>query len=218
MDRGTGNPYHTGSVTFRAMNVDIKWSRSEERTERISRALALRQPGLAVVLENIHDPHNVGAILRSCDAVGVCKVMMVYTIEQPPGIGSTSASGAMKWLEFKRYRSLRSCFDDLHSDGFQILATKIEPGAASIYSYDLTKPTALVLGNEHRGISEEAATLADDLVYIPMMGMVESVNVSVATAICLFEAMRQRLVKGMYDAPQLSPEEMRSATSEWLKK
>lgn len=194
------------------------WTRSEDRSERIHRTLEQRQPGLVLVLENVHDPHNVGAILRTCDAVGVMKVMMVYTIEQPPKIGKTSASGAMKWLEFKRFRSLSNCFDELHTDGFQILATKIEPKAASIYSYDLTKPTALVLGNEHRGISDEAATLSDGLVYIPMMGMVESVNVSVASAICLFEAMRQRLGAGCYDAPQLSPEALRSATGEWLRK
>jgi tRNA (guanosine-2'-O-)-methyltransferase len=199
-------------------DVQNTWSRSDERSGRIERTLAHRQPGLVVVLENVHDPHNIGAILRSCDAVGVCRVMMVYTIEQPPGIGTTSASGAVKWLEFKRYRSLRQCFDDLHSEGYQILATKIEPSAASVYSYDLAKPTALVLGNEHRGISDEAATLADGLVYIPMMGMVESVNVSVATAICLFEAMRQRMAKGMYDEPQLRPEELRSLSGEWMKK
>ena len=199
-------------------DVQNTWSRSDERSARIEQTLAYRQPGLVVVLENVHDPHNIGAILRSCDAVGVRRVMMVYTIEQPPGIGTTSASGAVKWLEFKRYRSLSQCFDDLHSEGYQILATKIEPKAASIYSYDLTKPTALVLGNEHRGISEEAASGADGLVYIPMMGMVESVNVSVATAICLFEAMRQRMSKRMYDAPQLSPDEMRSLSTEWMKK
>lgn len=195
------------------------WTRSEGRAERIRQTLARRQPGLVLVLENVHDPHNVGAILRTCDAVGVQKVMMVYTIEQPPRLAVTaSASGALKWLDFKRFRSIKSCFDELHDEGFQILATKIEPKAASIYSYDLTKPTALVLGNEHRGISDDAATLCDGLVYIPMMGMVESVNVSVASAICLFEAMRQRLANRMYDAPQLSPEALRSATSDWLKK
>ncbi|MBS1902852.1 MAG: RNA methyltransferase [Bacteroidetes bacterium] len=199
-------------------NQEAAWTRSEGRSERIARTLERRQPGLVLVLENVHDPHNVGAILRTCDAVGVQRVMMVYSIEQPPGIGTTSASGAVKWLEFKRYRSIKPCFDELHREGFQILATKIEPKAASIYAYDLTKPTALVLGNEHRGISDEAATLSDGLVYIPMMGMVESVNVSVASAICLFEAMRQRMEKGMYDTPQLSPDALRSATLDWLKK
>ncbi len=114
--------------------------------------------------------------------------------------------------------SVKPCFDDLHAEGYQILATKIEPKAASIYAYDLTKPTALVLGNEHRGISDEAATLSDGLVYIPMMGMVESVNVSVASAICLFEAMRQRIAKGMYDEPQFAPDALQALTREWMKK
>ncbi len=200
------------------IETELSWSRSKTRTSRIEQTLSRRQPGLVVVLENVHDPHNIGAILRSCDAVGVLRVMMVYTIEQPPSIGKTSASGALKWLQFKRYRSLRNCFDDLHTEGYQILATKIEPKAASVYSYDLAKPTALVMGNEHRGISDEAASKADGLLYIPMMGMVESVNVSVASAICLFEAMRQRLAKGMYDSPQLSPEVMRSTSIDWMKK
>jgi tRNA (guanosine-2'-O-)-methyltransferase len=195
-----------------------QWTKSESRTGRIEQTLARRQPGLVVVLENVHDPHNIGAILRSCDAVGVMRVMMLYTIEEPPKIGAASASGAMKWIEFKRSRSVASCFDELHDEGFQILATKIEPKAASLYSYDLAKPTALVFGNEHRGISDEAATQADGLVYIPMLGMVESVNVSVAAAISLFEASRQRASKGLYDQPQLSPERLRLLADDWIKK
>ncbi len=195
-----------------------QWTKSESRIVRIEQTLARRQPGLVVVLENVHDPHNIGAILRSCDAVGVMRVMMLYTIEEPPKIGVTSASGAMKWVEFNRFRSVAACFDELHSEGFQILATKIEPKAASLYSYDLAKPTALVFGNEHRGISDEAASAADGLIYIPMMGMVESVNVSVAAAISLFEASRQRATKGMYDVPQLSPERLRLLADDWIKK
>ncbi len=194
------------------------WTRSDERSARLRKTLEQRQPGLVLVLENVHDPYNIGAILRSCDAIGVMRVMMVYTIEEPPKINKTTASGALKWLEFIRYRSIVKCFEDLHSEGMQILATKIEPKAANVFSYDLTKPTALVLGNEHRGISEDAARGADGLIYIPMMGMVESVNVSVASAICLFEAMRQRQQKGMYDSPQLSPESIRSTLDEWTRK
>ena len=200
------------------MKDSFGWERSPERTEKMRSVLSHRQPGLVVVLENVHDPHNVGAILRTCDAVGVSKVMMVYTIEEPPSLGSTSASGVVKWLDFKRYRSIRQCFDDLHTEGFQILATKIEPKAASLYSYDLSRPTAIVLGNEHRGISDEAAKGADHLLYIPMMGMVESVNVSVATAICLFESMRQRSAKGMYDVSQYSEEALNGSLHEWMKK
>ena len=194
------------------------WSRSEDRTERMEQVLSARQPGLVLVIENVHDRHNLGAILRSCDAVGVMRVMMVYYIESPPEIAKTSASGALKWLNFESYRSIKTCYDVLRKEGFQILATKIEPAAKGLYSYDLTIPTAIVLGNEHRGISKEAAEGADGLIYIPMRGMVESVNVSVAGAICLFEAMRQRDVKGMYEKPQLSDELLRSELRTWIKK
>jgi len=103
----------------------------------------------------------------------------------------------------------------LHDDGFRILATKINTSAKELYDNDLTRPTAFVLGNEHRGISDEAARLADELIYIPMMGMAESLNVSVATAVCLFEALRQRSTNGMYKSPQLSPETLRSKKLEW---
>jgi tRNA (guanosine-2'-O-)-methyltransferase len=200
------------------MAEESNWSRSENRTERMEQVLASRQPGLVLVVENIHDQHNLGAILRSCDAVGVMRVMMVYYIESPPEIGKTSASGALKWLNFESYRSIQSCYDVLRKDGFQILATKIEPKTKELYSYDLTVPTAIVMGNEHRGISREAADGADGLMYIRMRGMVESVNVSVAAAVALFEAMRQREVKGMYAEPQLSEEIMRSELQTWIKK
>lgn len=210
----------TGGAAFliALMEKEINWSRSENRMERMESTLAARQPGLVVVLENVHDKHNLGAILRSCDAVGVMKVMMVYYIESPPEISKTSASGALKWLEFETFRSVRTCYEKLKKDGYQILATKIEPQAKQLYSYDLTRNTAIVMGNEHRGISEEAAEGADGLIYIPMKGMVESVNVSVASAICLFEAMRQRETKGMYDKPQLSEDVLRSELQSWIKK
>ncbi len=186
--------------------------------QRLESSLAGRQPELVLVIENVHDQHNLGAILRSCDAVGVMRVMMVYYIESPPEISKTSASGAIKWLNFEMYRSIEACYDKLKEEGFQILATKIEPHAKELYSYDLTTPTAIVMGNEHRGISQEAADGADGLIYIPMRGMVESVNVSVASAICLFEAMRQREAKGMYAKPQLSEEILRSELQSWIKK
>ncbi|MEI8133699.1 MAG: TrmH family RNA methyltransferase [bacterium] len=200
------------------METEIGWTRSNSRMQRMEATLARRQPGLVLVLENVHDTHNVGAILRSADAVGIMRVMMVYYIESPPEISKNSVSGALKWLNFERFRSIQSCYEQLRADGFRILATKIEPSAQSLYDCDLTSPTAIVVGNEHRGISAEAASGADGLLYIPMQGMVESVNVSVASAICLFEAMRQRRVAGMYDSPQLSSEIMRSELESWIQK
>jgi tRNA (guanosine-2'-O-)-methyltransferase len=158
----------------------------------------------------------VNAILRSCDAVGVLTVHFLYTIEKFPKLAQGTSSGAYKWLDYVRWTSVAECFGHLKQEGFQVLATRLEPGARQLYDFDLARPTALVLGNEHRGISEEAATLADELVYIPMLGMVESLNVSVAAAVTLFEALRQRRVAGFYEAPQLTPEALRSKRLEWL--
>ena len=198
---------------------ETEYYRSEQRSAKLEQTLARRQQGLVVVLENIHDPHNVAAILRSCDAVGVLRVAMLYTIEEMPKLAnSPAASGVMKWLEFEKYSSVKECYDTLRKDGLQILATKLDPGAKQLYEYNLSVSTAIVLGNEHRGISEEAAKQADGLLYIPMMGMAESVNVSVAAAVCLFESLRQRMSKQMYDEPQLPSEELRSKMELWLRK
>ncbi len=192
--------------------------KSLERREKIERTLAHRQPTLTVVLENIHDPHNVSAILRSCDAIGMMQVHLLYTIEAFPEIANTASSGAHKWLELIRHDTAQSCFAHLHSNGFRILATRLDPNATSLYDHNFTQPTAFVLGNEHRGISDDVAALADEQIYIPMMGMAESLNVSVASAVCLFEVFRQRKEHGMYDTPQLSTEILRSKKLEWLLK
>jgi tRNA (guanosine-2'-O-)-methyltransferase len=190
--------------------------KSETRTAKIDNALAFRQAGLTVILENIHDTHNVNAILRSCDAVGVTTVHFLYTIEKFPKLAHVTSSGAYKWLDYERWDSVEACFGALHDQGFQILGTKLEPGARQLYAHDLARPTAIVMGNEHRGISAEAEAACDELIYIPMLGMVESLNVSVAAAVTLFEAMRQRSVAGLYDAPQLTPEALRSKKLDWL--
>lgn len=192
--------------------------RARTRVDKIDRALNLRQPTLALILENIHDPHNFNAALRSCDATGVLRVAMVYTIEKPPKLAHTSSSGAYKWMEIERYRSMEECCEKFKSEGFRIYGTKLDPTARPLYDNDFTQASAFIVGNEHRGISETAAKHSDELLYIPMMGMVESLNVSVATAVCLFEAMRQRREKGMYDSPQFSPEDLQVKRKEWLTK
>ena len=196
--------------------IDLSEMKSPGRTEKIDRALTRRQPTLTVVLENIHDPHNVNAILRSCDAVGVLGVHLLYYIEKFPKLAHGTSSGAYKWMDYHRHSNVGECFDTLRRDGFQILATRIDEHSVSIYDCDLTKPTAIVLGNEHRGISDEVIAKADRTIYIPMMGMAESLNVSVASAVCLFEAFRQRQAAGMYVEPQLSPEALGSKRLDWL--
>ena len=192
--------------------------KSERRRNKIHQVLFQRQPDLTLVMENIHDPHNVGAMLRSADAVGIHEVNLVYTTQKFPRIGSKSSSSANKWVGRRKFASIKECYDQLHTEGFQILATRLDDGARKLYDFNLLKPTAFVFGNEHAGVTGEAANLADATVYIPMMGMIQSLNVSVACAVTIYEAMRQRLEKGVYNTSKFNKEELERLFQEWLAK
>ena len=193
-------------------------SPTERRVEKFSRVLASRRPDLTVVLENIHDPHNVSAILRSCDAVGVMQVELLYTQEKFPRIGKKSSSSASKWIARRRHTSIASCYETLKAEGFTICATHLGRQAHVLYDLDLTGRIAFVVGNEHRGVSDEAAALADMNFQIPMTGMIQSLNVSVASAVCLFEAFRQRRSRDPHPDPALSSEARAALLKEWLER
>jgi tRNA (guanosine-2'-O-)-methyltransferase len=190
----------------------------ERRKNKIVTVLSRRQPDLTLVMENIHDPHNVSAMLRSADAVGIHSVNLVYTKEKFPRIGSKSSSSANKWIERRKFGSVRDCYDQLHAEGFQILATRLDASAKQLYEFDLTKPTAFVFGNEHAGVSDDAAQLSDATLYIPMMGMIQSLNVSVACAVTIYEALRQRLQIKKYDTPGFEQSKLEELIHEWLTK
>jgi len=192
--------------------------KTEKRKQKIISVLKSRQKSLRIVLENIHDPHNVSAIFRTCDAVGVSRASLLYYIEKFPKIGKKSSASAFKWVERDKFKEVKSCYEKLREEGFQIYASAIVEDAVSIYDIDLTKKTALVLGNEHRGVSEEAALYADKKFIIPMKGMVQSLNVSVAAAVILYEAFRQRQKKGMYVGSEYSPEELNEMVNNWCNK
>jgi tRNA (guanosine-2'-O-)-methyltransferase len=197
-----------------------KWPRTERRQQRIRRVLERRQPDLTVVLENVHDPHNVSAVLRSCDAVGVLTVHSIYSIEQPPerAYARTISASAAKWIEVERHDSVDACYAHLREFGFRVLATALTPESGSLYGIDFTQPVALVFGNEMRGVSDEAVALADGTFEIPMKGMVESLNISVACAVTLFEAARQRVAVNAYNRPKLSEEVLQRLTDDWLRR
>lgn len=196
----------------------MKEFKSERRLNKIISTLKQRQYDLMVVLENIHDPHNVSAIFRTCDAVGIPKVSLVYTIEKFPKIGKKSSASAFKWVEKEKYKSIENCYSELRKDGFKIYASSISEDSRSIYELDLSQKVAIVLGNEHRGVSEEASHLADERIMIPMFGMVQSLNVSVAAAIILYEAARQRIIKGKYDISQISDSDLDKLVEQWCSK
>lgn len=192
--------------------------RTQRRLDRLTMALEHTQPDLTIVLENIHDPHNVSAILRTCDAVGVRKINLLYTEETFPKIGKKSSASAYKWIETEKFKSVSDCYESLRSDGFQIAASIVVNNSTSLYEMDLQKKVALVFGNEHRGVSEEAASSADILFQIPMFGMVQSLNVSVACAITLYEALRQRMKSGDFDKQKIEGAEFKKRFNEWVKK
>ena len=189
---------------------------TQRRMEKFRRVLAQRQPDLTVVMENIHDPHNVSAVLRSCDAVGVLSVNLLYTVEAFPRIGRKSSSSASKWIERLKFTSVDECYGTLRAEGYRIHATRLTNHASSLYDLDLTRPVALVFGNEHRGVSEEAGEKADGNFHVPMMGMIQSLNVSVAAAVSLYEALRQRVGLGRYGTASLSAEVLERTFDEWI--
>lgn len=192
--------------------------KTEKRLNKIRKVVKQRQQSLKVVLEDIHDPHNVSAIYRTCDSVGVVQATLLYVKEKFPKISRVSSSSANKWVTSERFQTVEDCLNSLRKDGFKIYASKLDEGAKDLYELDLTEKVAIVMGNEHRGISDEVAELADEVFYIPMRGMIQSLNVSVATAVTLYEAQRQRDAKGMYETSELSDDDLEKKIDEWCSK
>jgi tRNA (guanosine-2'-O-)-methyltransferase len=192
--------------------------RTERRLNRLVQVIRHRQPDLTVVMENIHDPHNVSAVLRSCDAAGVMEVQLIYTDVDFPTIGKKSSASAKKWVELRQFKSVNDCYKKLHEEGFTIFATYLEEKAKSLFEINMTKKVAIVVGNEHKGVSTEAAQSADGILKIPMFGMIQSLNVSVATAVILFEAVRQRIASGQYHESKYSNTELAKLLKIWAMK
>ncbi len=175
--------------------------------------LRKRQPDLTILAENVYKPHNLSAMIRTGDAVGIGTVHALNPTGGVPTYNETSAS-ANKWVNLRVFSSLQEVEREL--GGMQLLAAHLSNEAVDYRKVDYTKPTCVLFGNEKEGVSAEAAELADAHIVIPMLGMVPSLNVSVATAVILFEAQRQRLAAGLYDAPKLSDEAMNNQAFRWL--
>jgi len=196
----------------------LKQTRTEKRINKIRAVVSKRQPSLKIILENIHDPHNVSAIFRTCDAAGIPKVSLLYNIEKFPKIGKKSSASAFKWIEKEKFKTVEECYKQLRLEGYKIYVSSISEDAQDLYKIDFTEKSAIVMGNEHRGVSKEAEDLADKKFYIPMYGMVQSLNVSVSAAITIYEAFRQRNAKSMYDKSELNDEEIEEWINKWSKK
>lgn len=186
-----------------------------ERYQKIRRVLARRQPTLTVLMDEVNKPHNFSAILRTCDAVGV---LTAHAVPPKSGVLPTfdaTSGSAHKWVAVQRQPDAVTAVRQLQAAGLQVLATHLSQRSLDYREPDYTRPTCVLLGAEKWGVSDEAAEIADANIVIPMFGMVQSLNVSVAAATILFEAQRQRLSAGMYDTPQLAPAELDRLAFEW---
>lgn len=187
-----------------------------ERRDRLLAVLNKRQNDLTVVLENVFDPHNISAVMRTCDAVGIQEVYVLNTkIPRHKKWGAKSSSSAAKWLTVLQFTDAHTCFEALRSKYSRILTTHLSPGASRLYDLDLTEKVALVFGNEHTGVSDEIREMADGNFIIPQMGIIRSLNISVACAVTLYEAFRQKEEAGHYAKPKLEGLMLEGLLNEW---
>lgn len=181
-----------------------------KRLQKITGVVSRRQPNIIVVLEDIHDPHNSAAILRTCDAMGIQNVWYIFEKEtryNPKRIGKATSSSANKWLDFQIFLSTASCIDELKKQGYVIAVTALHNNAVSLLEkkFDEEK-IAVIVGNEHSGVSETALASTDIVLQIPMLGFVQSMNVSVAAAMVLWEITKQRY--GKFTLPPLEQQKL----------
>ena len=187
-----------------------------QRIERIKRLLALRQPDLRVVLEGVAIAHNASAVIRTCDAAGILHLDMVSPNPDLLGINKAISTRAEKWVDVHIYGSIGGCLLPLREKGFKVAVTHLDKTAIPYTDLDYTQPLAVVFGSEAEGVSQEALELADLRVQIPMLGMVQSLNLSVSVGIILYEAMKQRRARGFYDRRRLGDEDFQTYLRKWL--
>jgi tRNA (guanosine-2'-O-)-methyltransferase len=187
-----------------------------ERHQKLWNVLSKRQSDLAVVMENVADPHNISAVMRTCDAVGIQDIYILNTkIPRHKKFGARSSSSAAKWLSVHHFENAAECFAALRKHYSRILTTHLAADAVSVYEIDFTQSVALVFGNEHAGVSEEIRAMADGNFLIPQMGIIQSLNISVACAVSIYEALRQKTVAGQYEKISMPREKMDRLMEEW---
>lgn len=199
---------------------------TEARTKKMQRVVSSRQRDITIVIEDIYDPHNAEAIFRTCDAFGIQKAHLIFDqmpLFNPRKVGKATSSSANKWLDFEIYtkqqstnngQPTRDCLQKLKKEGYVIIATALTEKAVNLYQFTWPEKVALLVGNEHSGLSKEALELSDFHVQIPMQGVVQSLNVSVSTAIFLSELFRSRMGKDY----SLSQKDQKKLVEDFLKR
>ncbi|GJM32627.1 MAG: tRNA (guanosine(18)-2'-O)-methyltransferase [Saprospiraceae bacterium] len=193
-----------------------------EREARFREVINKRQRDLTIILENVHDQHNIGAALRSCDSVGIREIFVLYSEVglnvKNITLGKRTSAGSRKWVDVHFYTDIEACFAHVRQQYPLVLSTHLSDDAKSLYDLNLTQPIALLFGNEKEGLSEEVLKHSDGNFIIPQIGMTRSLNVSVAVAVSVYEAFRQRNEIGLYDGKALSPAEQEGLFEEFHKR
>jgi tRNA (guanosine-2'-O-)-methyltransferase len=187
-----------------------------ERYNRMLSVIKNRQTNLTVVMENVNDPHNISAVMRTCDAVGIQDLYILNTkIAKHDYFGVKSSSSAAKWLTVHQFTNVADCFEALRKNYNKIYTTHLSSDAVSLYELDFTDSVALVFGNEHDGVSEETIAMSDGNFIIPQLGFIQSLNISVACAVSIYEAHRQKMAAGHYLEQSMTKERQDALLRDW---
>lgn len=187
----------------------------QKRLERMQEVISRRQKGVAILLENVYDPHNISAVMRSMDAVGVQDLFVLQTEgREVKKWSKKSSASAMKWISVYNFSDTNSCVQAIRRQYSNLLCAYLDTQSASLFAIDLTEPVVLVFGNEKRGISKELHDLCDSDFIIPQQGMVHSLNISVACAVSLYELFRQRTARNQLQT--ISPKAQQTLLNQWV--
>ncbi|MDI6699349.1 MAG: TrmH family RNA methyltransferase [Candidatus Saccharicenans sp.] len=189
---------------------------TEKRRERIETVLSRRQPDLRVVLEDVIIAHNASAVARTCEATGAFNLHIITRQPDQVTFNEAISTRAEKWLNIHFHDTIEDCLKSLREQGHRIAVTTLQGEATAYDQIDYCQPVAIVFGNESEGVSGRALELADYRIQIPMVGMVQSLNLSVSVGIILYEAFRQRLAGGLYSSCRLPAEEYQRWLNHWL--
>lgn len=193
---------------------------SEERKARIEFVLAHRQKDLTIILENVYDPHNVAAVMRTCDSIGIQEIFIVNTLDKKAvnydSQNFRSSRSAHKWLTIHQFDNVKDCMDKVALNYENIFCTHLGETSKDLYEVNFTqKTTAIVFGNEQKGISEEMLHYSTGNFIIPQYGMIKSLNISVACAVTLYEAFRQKEMAGDYQRINFPEDKKEILRTQW---
>ena len=187
-----------------------------QRFDRLTSVLSHRQPDLTIILENVFDPHNISAVMRTCDAVGIQDVYILNNRIPPhKKWSSKSSSTAAQWLTIHQFTDIEECFKEIRKKYERIYTSHLGENSKDVFKMNFTESIALVFGNETFGVSDEIRKYADGDFIIPQVGIIKSLNISVACAVTLYEAFRQKVEKGHYEESRLPKNEMENLQNKW---